>query len=139
MSDQPGTDARVGEVLQQELSKRDAARMVDEREDAFEALREEIPALQDDKLAARLVRDAAAYLESNGQQALIDTPMFVDLIEDRYKRELYEARVSEERDGESGREVVLESASGASQPTGKKEQDWGDRIVKAAQSLRPQI
>jgi hypothetical protein len=132
-------DQRVDERLEARLSKRDAARALEEREDAFDALREEVPALQDDKLAARLVRETAEWCQRSGNERLINTPEFVDLVEDRYYRESYHERAAAEREDREDREVVLESASGASQPSSKKEPDWGDRIVKAAQRLRPDI
>jgi hypothetical protein len=129
----------VDERLGAELSKRDAARALDEREDAFDALRDEVPALQDDKLAAQLVRDTAAWCQQNGLERVIDTPAFVDLIEDRYYSGQFHERIAAERESDPDREVVLESAGGAGAPPKSKEPDWGERIVKAAERLRPQI
>lgn len=131
-------DQRVDERLTSVLSERDAVSALDQREDAFEALREEVPALQDDKLAARLVRETAAWCQQHGQQKMIETPAFVDLVEDRFYREMAQERIASERSEEPQREVVLESASGASQPQ-SDEPDWGERIVNAAERLRPQI
>lgn len=129
----------VDERMSQEFAKRDAAMFLEQREDAFEALREEIPELQDDKTAARLVRETADWCVRTGNQHIIDRPEFVELIEDRWVREQYHARTDAERESEPEREVMLESAAGAGAPTGKKEPDWGERIVKAAERLRPQI
>lgn len=132
-------DQRVDDRLNAALSKRDAASALDQREDAFEALRDEIPALQDEKEAARLVRDTADYLKQHGREDVIDTPMFVDMIEDRYYREAHHERVQAEREQQPDREIVLESAGGAAQAPAKNEPDWGERIVKAAERLRPRI
>lgn len=132
-------DQRVDDRLSAALSKRDAVTALEQREDAFEALRDEIPALQDEKMAARLVRDTADYLKQHGREDVIETPMFVDMIEDRFYREAHHERVQAEREQQPDREVVLESASGATQPQAKNEPDWGERIVKAAERLRPGI
>lgn len=132
-------DQRVDERLNSALSQRDAARALEAREDAFEALRDEIPALQDDKTAARLVREVAADLDAHGHEAVIETPLFVDLIEQRYKSEQFEQRASAEREQDPGREVVLESAAGGGAPSKSTEIDWGERIAKAAERLRPSI
>lgn len=129
----------VDERLQGEFAKRDAVVALEQREDAFEALREEIPELQDDKTAARLVRETAEWCARTGNGHIIDRPEFVELLEDRFVREQYHERVNAERESEPEREVMLESAAGAGAPSGKKEPDWGERIVKAAESLRPQI
>jgi hypothetical protein len=129
----------VDERLQGEFAKRDAVIALEQREDAFEALREEISELQDDKTAARLVRETAEWCARTGNEHIIDRPEFVELLEDRFVREQYQQRVNAERESEPEREVMLESAAGAGAPSGKKEPDWGERIVKAAERLRPQI
>jgi hypothetical protein len=132
--------SEVDERLSARLAERDAARALEEREDAFEALRDEVPALQDDKLAARLVHEAAAWCQQNNAEQLIGTPGFVDLIERIYESELYHERAKAEDEAEDEQEVVLESATGRSAARDRKQEpDWGERIVNAAQSLRPEI
>jgi hypothetical protein len=126
-------DTRVNAIL----SERDAARALEDREDAFDALRDEIPALADEKLAQRLVHDTVEWCLRSGNEHLIERPEFVELIEDRFYREQY---LASQQNGEEGeREVVLESAAGAAPARKKDEVDWGQRVLDAANRLQPGI
>jgi hypothetical protein len=126
----------VREGIQQELGPREAARLKSDRDDAFEALRDEYPELQDDKVANEALGAAIRWAQQNNP-AIIETPGFVDVIEMAYKSARFEELRAQQP--EQPRSVVLESAQGARQQQRPNEPDWGDRIVKAAQSLRPQI
>lgn len=136
--------SEVDDRVKAALAERDARDALREREDAFEALRAEIPALADDKLAARLVNEVAEelrdeYGEETAKQ-IIGRPLFVRFVEQYYKAGLYDDGQAQSEDAEDDQEVVLESATGASATRKKKDEpDWGDRIVKAAESARPQI
>ena len=62
----------------------------------------------------------------------------MDVIEAFFKADKYED-VRKTQAAEQPRSVVLESGSGAGRPQRSNEPDWGDRIVKAAERLRPSI
>lgn len=128
--------SEVDNRLQAELGKRDAATAMERRNESFEALQDEIPALQDDKYARGLVQAAAQELRDAGAEHLIGTPYIVDVIERLHIVSQHEEVKANAQP--APKDVVLESGSGASvQQT--DEEDWGDRIVKAANSLRPTI
>jgi hypothetical protein len=61
----------------------------------------------------------------------------VEVIEAFYKAEKFD-ELHAAQAAEQPRSVVLESASGVRQQA-KPDTDWGDRIVKAAERLKPQI
>jgi hypothetical protein len=126
----------VREQVESQLGPREAARMVEMRDDAYEALRDEYPELQDDKTSERVLAKAVRWAQTVHPE-IIDRPEFVDVIEAFYKADKYE-EVQQAHAAEQPRPVVLESGSGARQQT-RNEPDWGDRIVKAAERLRPQI
>ena len=129
-------DQRVNEAVSSQLSQRDAANALEQREYAFDDLRERVPALQDDRYAAQIVREVAGDLEGPGYGALVKTPLFVDLIEQRHKAGKFDEQAAAEQPPPRG--VVLESAQGAA-PQQQDQEDWGERIVKAAERLRPKI
>jgi hypothetical protein len=131
-------DQRVREAVGQILSERDASEALDMRELAFDELRERIPALQEDAYATQLVRDVADDLTEAGLAAAIETPVFVDLIEREHKARQFDERMTAE--DEPQQRVVLEAAGGSSRAQqSKQETDWGERIQKAAERLKPQI
>jgi hypothetical protein len=120
------------------FAKEKAERALDERNALFAELQNEIPALQDPKYARELVTAAAQKLKDHGLDAAINTPYIVEVIEDMHNLKAG----LEDRAGQEGqapeKDVVLESGSGAA-PQQQEEEDWGDRIVKAAEALRPTI
>jgi hypothetical protein len=61
----------------------------------------------------------------------------VDVIEWVHKVRKYDESAAAQTPAGPG--VVLESAQGAAQPSKGSDVDWSDRIVKAAERLRPQI
>lgn len=126
----------VREGIQAELAPREKARALSDRDDAFEALREEYPELQDDKIAEQALGAAIRWAQQNNP-AIIESPGFVDVIEMAYKSAKFEELASQQA-ADQPRSVVLESAQGARQQQ-QPGPDWGDRIVKAAERLRPQI
>jgi hypothetical protein len=126
----------VNEQVEARLAPREAARLVGERDDQYEALKDEYPDLQKPDVAERVLRRSVQWAHAHNP-ALIDRPEFVDVIEAFYKAEKFdELRATQE--AEQPRQVVLESASGARQQA-KPDVDWGERIVKAAERLKPQI
>lgn len=128
----------IGGVVDERLAQQNYAAALDAGEEAWEMLRDEIPELADEKTARQYVGEVAEWCERVGAEHLIGTAEFVDLVEQRYRQGNPAAAAAD--GGESGqREVVLESAGGASAPSGSNEPDWGQRIVDAAERLRPQI
>ena len=127
----------VGEQLDSRLSERDAIDAIEVRNDAYEDLCEEYPDLSDPDIARPLVLGLAAELEQSGNGYVVDTPQFVDLIERTYKAMQYDERAAQEQPARRG--VVLESGQGAALGDSSQDVDWGDRILKAAERLRPQI
>jgi hypothetical protein len=126
----------VREQIQSEMAPREAARLVAERDDAYEALRDEFPELQDQAVSERVLARAIRWAQGFDPQ-IIDRPEFVDVIEAFYKADKFE-EISAAQAAEQPRPVVLESGQGARQQTSQGP-DWSDRIVKAAERLRPQI
>lgn len=127
----------VEEQLEARLAPREAARLVSERDDAYEALKDEYPDLLDPQIAERVLQRSVQWAHAHNP-ALIDRPEFVDVIEAFYKADKFdELRTAQA--AEQPRQVVLESASGARGQTAPQGPDWGERIVKAAERLKPQI
>lgn len=128
----------VREQIDAQMAPREAALLKDQRDDAFEALKDEYPELQDQGVVGPLI-DAAFRRAQAIDPALIERPEFVDLIEDAFIRSKYnEVRSAQQTDGQ--REVVLESASGASRAQkAPKEVDWQQRVIDAAKASNPRI
>lgn len=127
----------VEEQLEARLAPREAARLVSERDDAYEALKDEYPDLLEPQIAERVLQRSVQWAHAHNP-ALIDRPEFVDVIEAFYKAEKFdELRAAQA--AEQPRPVVLESASGARGQARQPDTDWGERIVKAAERLKPQI
>jgi hypothetical protein len=143
-------DRLADQIFERQQEARDSREAFIEREDAFDELRASMPLLQDDATAYDIVHEALALAEAWGEPELVETPAFVDLVRlvalasvadgaGRPQPEpapappagLYEPRG----------EVQLEAANGAiPQADGRDEGAvWGDRIVQAAQRLRPQV
>jgi hypothetical protein len=126
----------VSTQVQQALAPHESARLVRQRDDAYEDLKEQYPELADEKVGGSVLQAAIGWANKHNPD-LIDKPEFVDLIEWVYKAEF---RTPEAPEQEAQRRVELESAGGAGGRGRKQpEVDWGDRIVKAAERLRPQI
>lgn len=126
----------VDEQVQAQLAPQEAARLIERRDEAYEALQDEYPELADPKVAERVLQSAISWAQGN--QSLIDRPEFVDVIEWVYTHGKYH-ELQEAQTAAQPRSVVLESAQGAARQTQQQGPDWGDRIVKAAERLRPQI
>lgn len=127
----------VAEQVNEQLAPREQARAMQDRDAAFDDLRDEYPGLQDDKIAGQAIGQALEWANTHAPE-LIDTPAFIDLIEQAYVGMQYRERVDSERSTQNDRQVVLESAQG-SRPSDDQQVDWGQRIVDAAARLRPQI
>jgi hypothetical protein len=127
----------VDERVQEQLAPREQARLIEQRDDAFEALREQYPELQDEATANRVLA-AAIRWANNVNPEIIDRPEFVEIIEAFHKSERYDGMAAEQAAAQP-RPVVLESGTGGNRQQQPNEPDWGDRIVKAAERLRPQI
>jgi len=127
----------VNEQVEAKLAPREAARLVRERDESYDALKDEYPDLQDEKIAQKVLDRALGWAHQHNP-ALIDRPEFVDVIEAFYKAERFD-ELRQADPAQQPRGVVLESAQGAARPQQQPQVDWGDRIVKAAERLRPQI
>jgi polyhydroxyalkanoate synthesis regulator phasin len=103
----------VREGIQAELAPRERARQLEQRDDAFEALRDEYPELADDKTAEAALAVATRWAQANNP-GIIDTPGFVDVIELAYKATKFD-ELAQQQAAEQPRTVVLESAQGARQ------------------------
>lgn len=122
--------------VQEALAPREQARLIRDRDDAYEDLKDTYPELADEKVGAQVLQAAIGWANQHNPD-LIDRPEFVDLIEWVYKSDF---RTPEAPEAEETRRVELESgAGGGARRAAKPETDWGDRIVKAAERLRPQI
>jgi hypothetical protein len=126
----------VRSEIDQAMAPREKARLVGQRDEAFEGLIEQYPELQEQAVSDRVLGAAVRWAQQVNPE-IIDRPEFVDVIEAFYKAEKYEALAAQQA-AEQPRPVVLESGQGARQQR-PNEPDWGDRIVKAAEALRPQI
>lgn len=128
----------VDERVTAQLQPREAERAREARDDAFEALKDEYPELQDEAISSRVIRAAADLVRQLGHEEIIDRPGFVDLIEKVYVQEQYqELRAAEA--ASQPRSVVLESASGAARQHQPQEIDWQKRVIEAAQADGPRI
>jgi hypothetical protein len=128
----------VDERVSETLAPREQARMIERRDEEYDALRERYPALDDPETANRVLQSAIRWANAVGHPEIIDRPEFVEIIEDRYIRERYDTLAESEAD--QPRSVVLESGQGAArQQQQANEPDWSQRITDAASRLRPQI
>lgn len=123
----------VREQVEQQLAPREQAAAVEYRDGEWDALRETYPELQDREVANAVIADALRWVNAHNPD-LVNRPEFVDVIEWVYK-----ARNFGEPAQAMPSPVVLESAAGATRGKGPTEPDWGERIAKAAEKLRPQI
>jgi hypothetical protein len=126
----------VSQQVDQRLAPLQAQALETERNQAWEDLKDDVPELGDAKYAREVIDQAVAWANAHNPD-LIDRPEFVDVVEWIHKVRKYDESAAAQTP--AGRGVVLESAAGAAQPSGQPEEDWGDRIVKAAERLRPQI
>jgi len=131
-------DDLVEKRLEARLAPREKAELLKQRDEAYEVFVDEHPDMADEKVSRPVLDRAIAWAHQHGAEALIDKPGFVDVIEWAYKAERWDAYAATQQEAQP-RSVVLESASGARQETGKPQVDWGDRIVKAAERLKPPI
>jgi hypothetical protein len=93
-------------------------------------------AAQQEQLVQMFTPSEEGYEEDEEAAELYDEDG--DLIEQAYVQQKYAERVQSERSSHNDRGVVLESAQG-SRPSEDHGIDWGDRVLKAAERLRPQI
>lgn len=126
----------VRSEIEATMAPREKARLVGQRDEAYEGLLEQYPELQDAAVSERVLGAAVRWAQSANPE-IIERPEFVDVVEAFYKAEKYEALAAQQA-AEQPRPVVLESGQGARQQR-PNEPDWGDRIVKAAEALRPMI
>jgi hypothetical protein len=129
-------DDYVREQVEARLAPREAQALVTERDEEWDALKESTPELADPKYAQEVIAQAVAWANAHNPD-LIDRPEFVDVIEWVHKVRKYDESAAAQTPAGPG--VVLESAQGAAQPSKGSDVDWSDRIVKAAERLRPQI
>lgn len=127
----------VDERLNAALAPREQAELVERRDDDWEALKASYPDLEDRDTATQAIADAMKWAQAHNPD-LIDRPEFVDVIEWVYVAQKYGEHAAAQQQSQPNR-VVLESASGAAQDTKGSQIDWGERIQKAAERLRPQI
>jgi hypothetical protein len=129
-------DQYVNEQIEARLAPAEAQRLSDQRDEEWEALKADVPELADPKYAQDVIAKAVAWANSHNPD-LIDRPEFIDVVEWVHKVQKYDESAAAQTPAQPG--VVLESAAGAAQPSKGAEVDWGDRIVQAANRLRPQI
>lgn len=123
----------VREQVDTQLAPREQARQVEQRDDAYEALKDEYPELQDAKVAQPIL-DRAVRWAMAVDERLIERPEFVDVIEQFYKAGKFEEHRAQQ-EAEQPRAVVLEGAGGAARTTrGPQEPDWQKRVIDAAQA-----
>jgi hypothetical protein len=117
----------------------DAEHAVLDRDEDFADLREAMPVLQDEQIARAVVNRATDLAEA-WDPSIVETPAFVDLIELVAKAVVGDRAVGREQPAGIPR-VQLESGQGAAQPSAQPSDSdvWGDRILAAAQRLRPRI
>jgi hypothetical protein len=127
----------VQEQVTAQMAPREHARAVEMRDAAYDSMCDEYPELKDGEVSERVL-GAAVRWAGQVDPSIIDKPEFVDVIEAFYKADKFETLRSAQ-EAEQPRPVVLESGSGAARQQRPNEPDWGDRIVKAAERLRPQI
>lgn len=127
----------VNEQVEARLAPREAQALVRERDDAYEALKDEYPGLEDEKVARETLDRAIQWANAHNPK-LIERPEFVDVIEWIYRAEHGAVEQSEEEDQQ--RPVVLESAQGAGRQTHQPtEVDWEKRVIDAASKDGPRI
>jgi hypothetical protein len=123
----------VHEQVETQLAPREQARMVEMRDDAFEALKDEYPDLQDAKVAQPILERAIRWAMGVDER-IIERPEFVDVIEQFYKADQFESMRAQQQ-AEQPRPVVLEGAGGAGRTTrGPQEPDWQQRVIEAAKA-----
>lgn len=127
----------VDERVSEQLAPREAARMVERRDEAYEQFRDQYEEMQDPATADRILQAAVRWANAVDPK-IIDRPEFVEVIEAFYKAEKYEGLAAQQA-AEQPRSVVLESGQGAARQQQANEPDWGKRITEAAARLRPQI
>lgn len=123
-------------------ARRDAETALEDREDAFEDLRERLPLLQHEPTARRIVA-RAQELAGGWDPNLIERPEFVHLIELVALASIAQ-RATAEQDAQQAaqRQIQIESAAGGGglgNDDGPTTIDWGKRVVEAAERIRPQI
>jgi len=137
-----GARALISDMVDQRVEKvmapREAARLVRERDDLFEALKDEYPQLQDEKIANEVIQKALGWAHTHNK-GLIERPEFVDVIEWIYRSEHGSAPSEDEEEPQPGRTVVLEGASGARRESKPQQVDWQKRVIDAAQSASTRI
>jgi hypothetical protein len=122
----------VREQVETQLAPREQARLTEMRDDAYEALKDEYPEMQDEAIA-RPILDRAVRWAMQVDERIIERPEFVDVIESFYKAAKFEEMRSQQ-EAEQPRPVVLEGAGGAARTTrGPQEPDWQKRVIEAAQ------
>jgi hypothetical protein len=128
----------VNEQVEAQLAPREQARQVEQRDDAYEALKEEYPELKDERIGAQILNRAVEWANAVDPR-MIERPEFVDVIEAFYKADRYDERATQEA-AELPRPVVLESAQGG-RPSVRQSQepDWQKRVIEAAQRDAPRI
>jgi hypothetical protein len=127
----------VNEQVEAQLAPREQARLVEQRDDAYEALKDEYPELKDERIGAQILNRAVEWANAINPQ-LIERPEFVDVIEAFYKADRYDERATQEA-AELPRPVVLESAQGGRPSTRQPDVDWQKRVIEAAQKDAPRI
>ena len=142
-------DRIAGEIDARRLADEDARAAFLDREDMFDALRAELPVLQDEQTAANVVHQARALAEQWGEPELIDRPEFVDLIrlvalaqvagdgEQLQPRPAHRSRppaCTRENVRSTPPAALPRRATAATSP-----EIWGDRMLAAAQRMRPDI
>jgi hypothetical protein len=130
-------DRLAGELEGRLGRQQDAERALEDREDAFEELREALPVLQDEQTAMRVVQAAADFAE-RWNPNLVNGPEFVQLVEMIALAGIAEQAAARERSAPEAKVVQLEGASGA-RPAQPAEPDWGQRMLDAAERIRPMI
>jgi hypothetical protein len=129
----------VDRRVQATIGPQEAQRLVRDRDEQYELLKETHPELADDQVAQPILNACIRWAHENGVPELVDTPGFVDLVERAFIAQQYEAQ---RREAESQRpnSVVLESAQGAGRAqTAPEEIDWEKRVIEAAQKDGPRI
>jgi hypothetical protein len=122
----------VREQIDTHMAPREQARMVEQRDDAYEALKDEYPELQDEK-TAKPILDRAVKWAIGVDERIIERPEFVDVIESFYKAAKFEELRGQQEEHQP-RPVVLEGAGGAGRTTrGPQEPDWQKRVIDAGQ------
>lgn len=137
-----GAQALIADLVAQQvethLAPREAARLVEQRDDAFEALRAEYPELQDEGISREVLAEAIGWANRLDPK-IVDRPEFVDVIESFYKARKFE-EVREREQAEQPHPVILESAAGGGrQQRSSNEPDWQKRVIAAAEKDGPRI